>query len=1438
MQRLDVDLCDANGVVCVRLREFGVRPASSAGVHAQAAATRVVSAPLGGVLEQRVKAMLVGMVSSVIKVKPDDIDGDTALSEYGFDSISLTEFGNALNQRYHVEVKPTIFFEYPTLDALAGHLAREHHAALAPSFAVDDDAPPAFASEPVVERAPSRGRGSFATSVGTRTGRAVDEPIAIVGISGQFPMAPDIDAFWRVLAEGRDCIGEVPRERWDWRAWFGDPLREENRTNVKWGGFIDGIDAFDPVFFGISRREAELMDPQQRLMMIHVWKALEDAGHAGPALAGSDTAIYVGTGAAGYGTLLNRVGLGGEAYSSTGGVPSVGPNRMSYFLDWHGPSEPVETACSSSLIALRRAILAIRRGDCRMAVAGGVNTIVTPEMHISFAKAGMLSEDGRCKTFSSEANGYVRGEGVAMLVLKKLSDAERDGDHIHGLVRGSAENHGGRANSLTAPNPTSQAAVITKAHLDAGIDPRTVTYIEAHGTGTPLGDPVEINGLKAAFKSLYAATGDSAVATQHCGLGSVKTNIGHLELAAGVAGVVKVLLQMKHRTLVRSLHSETLNPYIDLDGSPFYVVQEAREWTALRDAHGAVLPRRAGVSSFGFGGVNAHVVLEEYTAPEATPTATDGPVAVVLSARNDERLREQVQRLSVFIDSPENAALDLHDLAYTLQVGREAMEERLGVVVGSLVELRDRLERHLAGHAGADELHRGQVRRNREAMAALAVDQDMAGTAARWVEQRDLDALLELWVKGYAVDWNGLHRDRRPRRLSLPTYRFANERYWVPGAIAARPGAHAQAGPLQTLHPLVHRNTSDLAVQRYSSSFDGEEFFLADHRIDGLRTLPAVAQLEMALAAARDATHADGGFSLAGVTWARPPVVGASALDLHLTLHPESDGVIRYEIRGDARDGGIVHGRGHARPAPADATTAGARHDLTALRARCDAMRLDATHCHAACERQRLHLGPAFNGLVDLSVGHDEVLAHVIVPASEASSSSRYELHPSLLAAAVQAALGLLSAPATPVALESLDVLAPCGVDMWAFLRYSAGSAANSAVPKLDIDLCDPTGLVCVRLTGLALRASAPPPQSATTTRTPSEMTDPTGVTSASRRETDDAPSVAAQAEPALRAQLRDRSVQQVKKLIAKGIKLPVDAIGANVGFDEYGIDSILVLELTGALRDVFGVQSISTTLFFEHPNIESLVEHFMRTETEALMRWTGLDAAVEPAAMVPASTPSSTTGGAHRFGTEDGVPLAAPTVASAPVSTPRFDVAIVGLSGRYPGAADVDQFWDNLVTGRNCISEIPPERWDNDRFFDARKHQPGKTYSRWAGLLDDVDCFDRLFFNITPDEARLIGPQERLFIQEVHASLEDAGYTSAALGRSRRIGLFVGVTNENYATGVRFWSIANRVSHWFNFQGPSPGGRYRVRVVADRRAPWPSKACAAAIAKSRSRAA
>ncbi len=807
-----------------------VQAAVQASVQPAVQPRKPVQVPPGDAVE-KLKRALLQTAAGLLKLDAADIDTRTELSEYGFDSIAYTGLAGQISELYGIDVSPTLFFDYPTIDGIAGYLLDAHRDSVCKTAtaveaepeakdSVPSDASPvdletgsrAIADEPLrtspLRLAPRAmaGDAPVASAAATvhvppataATTTARDDVVAIVGISGCFPMARDPDAFWDNLIQGKHCIREVPGQRWDWQAIYGDPTTDPNRSNVKWGGFIDGVDEFDPLFFGISPREATLMDPQQRLLMTHVWKAIEEAGYSPSSLSGSRTGVFVGTASVGYASLLAKSGLPIEGYTSTATVPSIGPNRVSFLLNLHGPSEPIETACSSSLVAIHRAMVAMQVGDCDQAIVGGVNTIVTPDLHISFNKAGMLALDGRCKTFSSDANGYVRGEGVGVLFLKKLKAAEDAGDHIHGLLIGSAENHGGRANSLTSPNSRSQADVLVRAHRKAGIDPRTVTYLEAHGTGTSLGDPVEINGIKTAFKTLYEDMPDSPIGGHRCALASVKTNIGHLELAAGVAGVVKVLLQFRHRQIAPSLHCDELNPLIELGDTPFHVATRSEPWTAIHDAQGRELPRRAGVSSFGFGGVNAHVVLEEYV-PGARPARGPAslPSLVPISARNAAVLRDYVADVVAFIArSPE---VSLSDLAYTLQVGRDAMDERLAVVAHDLDDLARKLQGFLDGRTDLDDVYVNQVARNRDALGEFAGDEDLQSTMETWHSKAKYGKLLGMWVKGVSFDWSALHRqqpaDQAPRRISAPTYPFARERLWVKPAAGSTTGAVVQVPP-------------------------------------------------------------------------------------------------------------------------------------------------------------------------------------------------------------------------------------------------------------------------------------------------------------------------------------------------------------------------------------------------------------------------------------------------------------------------------------------------------------------------------------------------------------------------------------------------------------------------------------------------------------------
>jgi acyl transferase domain-containing protein/acyl carrier protein len=451
---------------------------------------------------------------------------------------------------------------------------------------------------------------------------APPEPIAVVGIGCRFPGgANDPDSLWQLLTEGRDAVREVPRERWDIDAFYDPNPDAPGKMGTRSGGFLDDVDRFDAAFFGISPREATWMDPQQRVLLEVCWQALENAGIAPDSLAGSRTGVFGGLCTGDYFRWVYADAERVSAYAATGTLPSTAAGRVSYLLGLQGPCIAVDTACSSSLVAIHLACQSLRQKECEMALAGGVSLILSPETSINFTKARMLAPDGRCKTFDATADGYGRGEGCGMLVLKSLSAAKRDGDTIWGAILGSAVNQDGRSNGLTAPNPIAQEALLRAALAAAHVKPGDVSYIEAHGTGTPLGDPIEIGALAAVL-------GRGRPKDRALRIGTVKTNIGHLEIAAGVAGLIKTLLCMRHRQLVPNLHFRQLNPEIAaaIGDLPIEVCQRNEPWEGV---DGRLI---AGVSSFGFGGTNAHVIVEggwpSQAAPSLVPSVGNGLRAV------------------------------------------------------------------------------------------------------------------------------------------------------------------------------------------------------------------------------------------------------------------------------------------------------------------------------------------------------------------------------------------------------------------------------------------------------------------------------------------------------------------------------------------------------------------------------------------------------------------------------------------------------------------------------------------------------------------------------------------------------------------------------------------------------------------------------------------
>jgi microcystin synthetase protein McyG len=500
------------------------------------------------------------------------------------------------------------------------------------------------------------------------------EPLAVVGIGCRLPGgARDADALWNMLLDGVDAVSEVSPERWVADDLYDvDPLAS-GRTNTRWGALLDftrELEGFDERFFGITPREAERMDPQQRLLLETAWEALEHAGLPPDRLAGQPVGVFVGIHSlsADYFWQQARNLDDIDVYTSTGVAHSIVANRLSYLLDLRGPSLAVDTACSSSLVAVHLAGQSLRQRECDVALAGGVNLILTPEVTVAFSKLQMMARDGRCKTFDARADGFVRGEGCGVIALKRLSDAQRDGDRVLALIRGSAVNQDGATNGLTAPNGLAQQAVIRDALTNGGVAPGSVSYVETHGTGTALGDPIEVEAI--------ASVLESGASQLPCVLGALKTNIGHLEAAAGIAGLIKVVLCLQHGRIPKNLHLQAINPHVRLEGTRLELPSENRPWTVPEG-----VSRIAGVSSFGFGGTNAHIVLEEAPASEVrTAERSAGPRILPLSARTGESLHSLADTWTTFLLRPDTLATPLGDIVYSASSRRTHHPLRRAVV--------------------------------------------------------------------------------------------------------------------------------------------------------------------------------------------------------------------------------------------------------------------------------------------------------------------------------------------------------------------------------------------------------------------------------------------------------------------------------------------------------------------------------------------------------------------------------------------------------------------------------------------------------------------------------------------------------------------------------------------------------------------------------------
>ncbi|HEY3919578.1 MAG TPA: beta-ketoacyl synthase N-terminal-like domain-containing protein [Stellaceae bacterium] len=862
--------------------------------------------------------------------------------------------------------------------------------------------------------------------------RAQAEPIAIVGIGCRFPGGvDDAESYWRMLRAGADAISEVPRDRWDIDAYYAAEPGTPGHMCSRFGGFVDHVGEFDPLFFGIAPREAEDMDPQQYLVLETAWHALEDAGIDIARLYRSSTGVFLGAGTVDH--AIRRLSdpqarAAASQHLGTGTGLSVIAGRVSYVLGLNGPCLSVDTACSSSLVSVHLACTSLRLKECDQALAGGVSVLLDPAPSVMFSQARMLAPDGRCRTFDAAASGYVRGEGCGVLVLKRLSDAKRDGNRIIALILGSAVNHDGPSGGLTVPNGPAQQAVIAEALRRSDLRPDAVGYVECHGTGTPLGDPIEVEALGGVFA---AGRRDELL------IGSVKTNLGHLEVAAGIAGLIKATLAVAHREVPPHLHFQTPNPRIGWEQLPFRVPITASAWPVAGRAV-------AGVSGFGFSGTNAHIVVAAHPSDAKTPAAIGRqPRPLFLSAKTPAALRSLAAELADHLAAHPELLLD--DVAWTLAAGRMRLAHWLVVAAVTLPAAVDRLKGWARGEIVAG------------AFAGHGTETTARGTAAEPAIEATLrQAEMQLCN-------NAGVQVARGWRIALPTYPF--ERRPFPLGRAPLPPDQADAAPFaagDANHPLLGRRLALAGTRdvRFESRLSLARLpFLGDHRVFGAVLLPAACFIEMAVAAGRIALAADG-IALEDVVLRRPLVLpDNAAVVVQTVLAPDGEDFTCECFSAGSADPADWENHFSARLRRADAIPALA--DMPALRP------ADPDALYAAYAKAGIAYGPRFRVISALRQG-------VFAASAELSVSPpcdmRFTLDPLFLDAAFQllgAAFAYISDSALHLPVGVRRVVLRATRAGW--LRGRCRARLDGAARRADVALVDEMGEVVALLSDITL---------------------------------------------------------------------------------------------------------------------------------------------------------------------------------------------------------------------------------------------------------------------------------------------------------------------------------------------------------------------------------
>ncbi|MBE5966779.1 MAG: SDR family NAD(P)-dependent oxidoreductase [Lachnospiraceae bacterium] len=786
----DISIVNSDGSDAVRAIGYTVKKKMQYKSANNTIQTKTVVKTSNSALRDHVLNYVTANVAKVLGYNINEIKQSEYLEAYGIESVAILNLTEILEKDFG-SISKTLFFEYKTIQEITDYFMENHLDTCKKLFSAIEET----VSEDVetVLEEEERYVPQTVQSEGT-------DEIAIIGMNGIFPGASDLDEFWRNLYNGVDSITEIPAERWNGNEFYDSDKNKRGAIYSKWGGFVQDIDKFDPLFFRISPRDAEIMDPQERMFLQCAWKAVEDAGYTKYTLPSKKTSVYVGVMYGQYQLYGAEESMKGTPMALNSSFSSIA-NRVSYILNLSGPSLAVDTMCSSSLTALHLACSSIHYGESEMSIVGGVNLSIHKNKYTLLCHGKFLSSDGRCRSFGEGGDGYVPGEGVGAIVLKSLKKAKQDGDHILGIVQATAINHGGKTNGYTVPNPQAQASVLLDAINRSGIKPNEISYIEAHGTGTALGDPIEMLSINKTY-------GKEFEEGQKCYLGSVKSNIGHLESAAGIAAIIKVLLQFKNKCMVPSLHSDVINQKIDIDKTPFYIPHSPEKWEQTQRADGTKIPRMAGINSFGAGGSNAHVILREYEQSVQLRENQQERI-YTLSAFNDERLLAYAYLLMEYLKNNRNVSME--SLAYVMQTGRESLDSRAAFIAKGQDELVRRIQNYI------------DHRTDENVFVRNADTFGRSEDEIKNVTNYDIRDLARLWADGRDVLWNELYENHMIPKISIPTYPFAKERYWVPS---------------------VDETEAVSTTKSTMITISKDKYYVRDHKLSGISTVPGVALLE------------------------------------------------------------------------------------------------------------------------------------------------------------------------------------------------------------------------------------------------------------------------------------------------------------------------------------------------------------------------------------------------------------------------------------------------------------------------------------------------------------------------------------------------------------------------------------------------------------------